>query len=330
MLRSDTNAVASRMPTGAPGTASDNVLLPVFSIGPEWHNAQRPSLPPFLNGASTKNRRPRRCDSVSPGGSSGAGPPLANAGVPATRKTAATALELGDELKLHRRRRHCALRVADDRAKRLLLERRVAQIGHEHVVERRRVQRGGNGAQDDDRSPRRIVLQRHVVGSASSMRTVACFVIRVTPVAPSSNPSWRKRGSFGFAKARLTSVGRERACRSRGNDRWAHVRPLPPNVSSSKSRCPSGRRATRQRAPDRRSGSGRQSNDTPVSCSFVTPVGSPSRRPAALRRSGGGCHRQSMRGAGAYVPPPSDPDLSRSAESWRRHGRRPSAAGSRP
>ena len=77
--------------------------------------------------------------------------------------------------------------------------------------------------------------------AASGMvtRTVASARMREEPLPnPSSLPSWRKSGSPGFCSNRFWASAGETVPVSALWHVW-HVRPLPPNVSLSKSRLPS-------------------------------------------------------------------------------------------
>src|SRR4030095_3983730 len=79
-------------------------------------------------------------------------------------------------------------------------------------------------------------------GSGISIRTVACCVIRVVPDTPSSSPSCTKSASLGSSIRRASaSSGEKVPVRLLWHVR--HVRPLPPNFSTSNSLRPSLSRA---------------------------------------------------------------------------------------
>ena len=117
-----------------------------------------PFVEPGVNSVSTNMRRPRFCDFVFPGGSTGGGPPRAKSSNASDEKNRLVgALKFGDQRQLFLRRLHGILRMIVDRAERLIAQGAGAEVIHERRIQRRRVDGSGDAAKQDDTGRRRIL-----------------------------------------------------------------------------------------------------------------------------------------------------------------------------
>ena len=193
-----------------------------------------------LKGASTRNVRPRCSAGVIPRGSSGGDPVAANFLSAGEEKNCGVgSLEFCDGIELRGRRFDGVLVMVVDRSTCLLLQRGRAAIVEQNRVERRRVPGRWNTAKDGHVRRARVIRQREPRrqrdGDADggvcldARRADSVVVERVVNQEASSGSA--------LSMIRCTSA----KVRVPVSLLWhvRHVRPLPPNVSFSKSFLPS-------------------------------------------------------------------------------------------